>query len=67
MSRQAANLKRNRYSVNVEDSVSEALVALAEAESITPGELIRNCVITELSRLELLPIATLKAIAGVRT
>lgn len=66
MSQKTTNLKRNRISLNVEDSILEGVTALAIAEGLSTSELIRQLIVTELRRVDLLPVSTIERLAGVR-
>ena len=62
----SAKHKRNRVAINVEDVIMEALINLAAKEGVTVSELGRDMLVSELSRLGLLPDASLRRLAGVR-
>lgn len=58
--------KRNRISVNVEDSILYALDSLANKEQMTMSELCRQIILSELNRLDLMPDVSIKRLAGIR-
>lgn len=58
--------KSNRVGINLENVVYEAMANLAEQEGLTLSELGRDLIVTQLVRLELLPDASIRRLAGVR-
>lgn len=58
--------RRNRVATSVEDVVVVALQALAERESQSTSELVRDIIVTYLVSRELLPDKTVAALAGVK-
>lgn len=58
--------RRNRLVTQVEDIVYTAVTSLAEREGTTVSALIRDMIVSELARQDLLPETSLAALAGVR-
>lgn len=58
--------RRNRLVAQVEDVIYTAVVSLAEREGQTVSALVRDIIVSELARQELLPEPSLQSLAGVR-
>lgn len=58
--------RRNRLVAQVEDVIYTAVVSLAEREGQTVSALVRDIIVSELARQELLPESSLQSLAGVR-
>lgn len=63
--RNTVRIRRNRLSVNIEDILYDALIELCNKENMSASDVIRDCLLRELLRLQLISNASIRRLLGI--